>query len=477
MTHSTSFSAFCLAGTHSGCGKTTVTLGILAALKARGLKVQPCKCGPDYLDPGHHEAACGTPSCNLDTWMMGADAVRESFARRTAGAEVAVIEGVMGLFDGARPDSLSGSTAEIARLLGVPVILVIDAGSMAGSAAALVKGFAEFAKGVEIVGVIANRVGSEHHQGIIARTLAAHALPPLLGALPKNGVPQLAERHLGLVSAEPAGDPERYRELGRAIARHLDLERLLALGRRPRPQPASQSEPARPRPAPAKSRPRLGLARDRAFQFYYRDNLELLAAAGIEIIPFSPLEDTRLPTGLDGLYLGGGYPELYAEQLGRNRAMREAIRELAAGGGAIYAECGGLMYLGRELIDPEGRQWPMCGLLPFVSKMGKRRFRLGYVEAESRVATIFGPAGTRWRGHRFHWSQPDPEPAPATAPLVCRRPDGEEAGAAGYRRGRILGTYIHAHFAGRREIADHWAAFLRTPQSDQSRQTHCRQGR
>ena len=458
MAETPSITAFCLAGTHSGAGKTTVTLGLLAALKARGIEVQPFKCGPDYLDPGHHAAACGVVSRNLDAWMMGPEAVQASFSRALAGKEAAVVEGVMGLFDGALPDRLEGSTAEIALLLDLPVVLVIDVRAMAGSAAALVKGFVEFVPELKIIGVIANRVGSVHHREIIARALAAAGLPPLIGALPKGAVPELPERHLGLVSAEAERDREIYQRLGAAIEEHIDLDLLLAQCHSLRPRP-----PARPQPPARIKKARLGLARDRAFQFYYADNLDLLAAAGIELVEFSPLADPQLPAGLDGLYLGGGYPELYAAELSANQRLREEIAAFAAAGGAIYAECGGLMYLSRELVDLDGRSWPMCGILELATTMGRRRFRLGYVEAESRSETIFGPAGTRWRGHQFHWSEPDRKPDPDQAPLACRRPREDSRRPAGYRKNRVLATYIHAHFGNNPEIANHWRNFLTAP--------------
>ncbi|NPA24310.1 MAG: cobyrinate a,c-diamide synthase [Deltaproteobacteria bacterium] len=456
MTDTATIISFCVAGTHSGAGKTTVTLGLLAAFRERGIRVQPFKCGPDYLDPGHHEAACGTISRNLDSWMMGREAVAVSYRRALAGREAAIIEGVMGLFDGARPGELAGSTAEVAMILQLPVILVIDVRAMAGSAAALVKGFAEFADDLEIAGVIANNVGSERHRKIIATALEVAGLPPLLGALPKNSVPVLAERHLGLVSAEPEKNQETYRRLGRVIAEHVDLDRLIEKCRRPRPQP-----PVVARKKTTGRKPRLGLARDEAFQFYYADNLDGLKRAGIEIVEFSPLREKRLPERLDGLYLGGGYPELYAADLSNNPALRQELTAFAEGGGAIYAECGGLMFLGRELLDLNGARWPMTGILPLTSEMGKKRFRLGYVEARNRIHTIFGPPGTTWRGHKFHWSRPTPEPAFPEAPISCLRPGGETPEAAGFSRLRVLGTYIHAHFGHNPAVADNWAAYLK----------------
>jgi cobyrinic acid a,c-diamide synthase len=375
----------------------------------------------------------------------------------------------MGLFDGARPTELRGSTAEIALLLQLPVILVIDVRAMAGSAAALVKGFCEFNRKLEIIGVIANRTGSENHRRIIEQALAAAGLPPLLGALPKDAVPTLPERHLGLVSAAANDNRETYQKLGQAVAQHIDLEQLLTRCRRPRPQaPATAPKVSLHAPVNTPSstarphrRLRLGLARDQAFQFYYIDNLDLLAAADIELVPFSPLTDTRLPPALDGLWLGGGYPELYAARLSQNLSLRNEIKDFADAGGAVYGECGGLMYLGRELVDLERQRWPMCGVLALSSEMGQRRFRLGYTEAQSRTETIFGPSGTGWRGHRFHCSKPSLAATFPEAPLACRRPDQGQPEAAGYRRGRVLATYIHAHFGNRPELAANWATFLR----------------
>ncbi len=468
MTKSREIISFCVAGTHSGAGKTTLTLGLLAAFKKRGYKVQPFKCGPDYLDPGHHQAACGTLSRNLDTWMMGKEAVLESFSRALVGQKVAVVEGVMGLFDGASATTLSGSTAEVALLLELPVILVVDARSMARSVAALVKGFVDFEPKLNIAGVVANNIGSERHREILKQALAAAALPPLVGALPRGVVPSLAERHLGLVTADQERDAVTYQRLGEVVEEYLDLDLLARKCRLWLPEILVKNEGQELLSQPLSTRNvradkvRLGVAKDQAFHFYYADNLDFLRRAGIELIEFSPLSEASLPQDLQGLYLGGGYPELFAQELSANLKMRQAIADFAKRGGAIYAECGGLMYLSQKLVDQEGKEWAMSGVLPLSTRMEKRRHRLGYVEVESARDGLFGKTGTAWRGHEFHWSSPDLEPSLSNAPLRYRRPGETEWQAAGYSQGRVLGTYIHAHFGSNCEIAANWVAFLRT---------------
>lgn len=452
----------CVAATHSGAGKTTLTLGLLAALKNRGYKVQPFKCGPDYLDPGHHQAACDRLSRNLDTWMMGKTAVRASFFRALVDQEVAVVEGVMGLFDGASPTSLAGSTAEVALLLELPVILVVDARSMARSIAALVKGFVEFEPGLNIAGVVANNIGSERHREILEKALSAAGLPPMLGALPRGVVPSLEERHLGLVSADRERDASIYQCLGEVVEEYLDLDLLVQNCRLKFALPALENAKLEKYLSVTSSKlVRVGIARDQAFHFYYADNLDSLCRAGIELVEFSPLTDSSLPENLQGLYLGGGYPEIFAEELSTNFKMRQSIADFAEDGGAIYAECGGLMYLSRKLTDQTGKEWPMTGVLPLSTRMEKRRHRLGYVEVESAREGVFGKTGTAWRGHEFHWSSPDIEPSLSNAPLRYRRPGETEWQAAGYSQSRVLGTYIHAHFGSNCELAANWAAFLR----------------
>ena len=348
-----------IAGTQSGVGKTTVTLGLLYALARRGLTVQPFKVGPDFIDPGHHTRAAGRVCRNLDGWMLSREANLALFRRQAREADVAVVEGVMGLFDGYDGASEAGSTAQMAKWLGLPVLLVVDARAMARSAAALVHGFASFDPALSLAGVVFNRIGSAAHLEYLQQALSSLPGVRCFGGLPRDQELAIPERHLGLATAEDHPLDDAYLgHLADRLETHLDLEGLLAaLPRLTLPE----------EPAPAATPPlvRLGVARDRAFCFYYPENLELLASFGAELVPFSPLEDRELPAGLDGIYLGGGYPELYAEQLAANEGLKQALKAGAAGGLPIYAECGGLMYLAREIRDLEGRVHPMAGVLPF----------------------------------------------------------------------------------------------------------------
>lgn len=435
--------AFCIAGTHSGAGKTTVALGLLAALSRRYGKVQPFKCGPDFIDAGHHEQACGVPSRNLDTWMMGDEAVKTSFRRASAAADAVVVEEVMGLFDGARPDSLAGSTAYVCQILDLPVFLVVDAKAMARSIAALVQGFSSFEQGVGVAGVIANNVGSEKHTELLRKALSAADLPPLLGALPRSSEWETEERHLGLIAGpESDRDSAWFERLADGMEKHLDL-RLLP--RRPQAEPLQKACPFMA--GGVERRVRLGIARDAAFHFYYEDNLDLLREAGAELVPFSPLEDDRLPNDLDGLYIGGGFPEMFAGQLAANASLRNAIRDFADAGGQIYAECGGYMYLGQALIVREGRRWKMCGALSHTSQMRGRLQRLGYVELKTRAEGIFGPAGTVVRGHEFHWSSILEQASDVTSLYTgCFARTPGETQTFGVRYKNTCASYVHLHF-------------------------------
>lgn len=437
----------------SGHGKTTVVCGLAAALRrgtatAPGLDVRAFKAGPDYLDPTWHAVATGHPSRNLDAWMTGPDGVRASFARGVRGADgatadLALIEGVMGLFDGRDPRTLEGSGAELAQLLGVPVLLVVDASGMARSAAALVEGFARHVPGVRVAGVIFNRVGSRGHTAILAEALAGSGIP-VLGGLPKAPALTLPERHLGLHAAD-VGAGALVAALADHVAAHVDLDAVRALAA---PVPLDDTRRDTSDVSPM-DRVRIGVARDAAFSFYYEDNLDLLAAAGAELVAFSPLADSALPD-VDGLYLGGGYPEAHAATLAANTALRGAIRGFE---GPIYAECGGLMFLGEALDDA-----PMCGVLPLRTRMGERLRALGYREVVTTRDTVLGPAGTRFRGHEFHYSElvGPPDLAPAYA-MTGRRGVGPE----GWARGNVLGSYVHAHFGSNPALAPHLVASCR----------------
>jgi cobyrinic acid a,c-diamide synthase len=446
-----------IAGTQSGVGKTTVTLGLLYVLARRGLKVQPFKVGPDFIDPGHHTRAAGCVCRNLDGWMLSREANLALFRRRAREADVVVVEGVMGLFDGYDGASEAGSTAQMAKWLGLPVLLVVDARAMARSAAALVHGFASFDPALSLAGVVFNRIGSAAHLEYLNQALSCLKGVRGFGGLPRDQELAIPERHLGLATAEDHPLDDAY--LGRLADRletHLDLEGLLeALPRLTLPE-----EPA---PAPAVTPPlvRLGVARDRAFCFYYPENLELLASFGAELVPFSPLEDRELPPGLDGVYLGGGYPELHAGQLAANAGLKQALQEAVAGGLPIYAECGGLMYLTREIRDLEGRVHPMVGVLPFAVRMLPRLKSLGYREVTLMAPGLLGPAGTRVRGHEFHYSEivGEADGVPRLYRLTARR--GGTAVSEGYRENRVLASYVHLHFGSNPEVARHLVASCR----------------
>lgn len=449
--------AIVVAGTGSGTGKTTVVCALACALSARGLDVRLFKAGPDYLDPTFHQAALGRPSRNLDGWMLGEQGVLDTFARGTAdlqGPAIAIIEGVMGLFDGRSPDSLEGSAAQLSQLLGAPVVLVVDASGMARSAAAVVEGFANHDDGVDVVGAIMNRVGSARHTAIIDQALArARTRLPVtgLGGLPKNRDLFLPSRHLGLMAAHVSEatrtEPARIQwraALAQWATEHIDLDAFIGLAAAARP--LSPPAPVRERTAP---RARIGLAMDDAFHFYYLDNLDLLTEAGAELVPCSPLSDADLPPGLDGLIIGGGYPEEHAAALAANGSFKAAVLQLARRGRPIYGECGGLMYLGRSLTDAQGEVHQMVGALPTLTAMEPKLRSLGYREVTTTVDTPVGPAGTIFRGHEFHYSGLlDDGGCPTAYRWTGRRGEG----TGGYLCGRVLGSYIHAHWGSNPSI-------------------------
>ena len=441
--------AIAVVGTHSGVGKTSITLGLIGALRRRGLTVQPFKVGPDFIDPLHHHLASGRPPRNLDSWMLDKRANREIFARVTTDADVAIIEGVMGLFDGSEGGSERGSTAEMAKLLGLPVILVVDASAMARSAAALIHGFTSFDPELRVAGVILNNVGSQAHASMIHDAVDGRV--PILGALPRQPDLAVPERHLGLHLPSEARE-DYVSRLADMVDDHLDLDALLGTG-------LVKRRSASARPAPAPKRARVAVGRDEAFCFYYGDNLELLEDAGAELVLFSPV-DGQLPEDVDGIYLGGGYPELHAKSLAENQPTRLAIREFAASGGPIYAECGGLMYLGQAL-EVNDEAYRMCGVLPF-STRSPAGLTIAYVEVTT-TGGLFG-AGQTARGHLFHTSAIAATP-PGRRYYQVTSNHGEQFDE-GYAVGNVLASYAHLHFASNPHLAealvDRCAAFHST---------------
>jgi cobyrinic acid a,c-diamide synthase len=446
-----------VAGVASGVGKTTVAVGIMAALARRGLRVQPFKVGPDYIDPTYHRAACGVPSRNLDSWMLPHHHLRELFARAVAGGDVAVVEGVMGLFDGASPDSDEGSTAQVAKLLGLPVLLVADARKVARSVAATVLGFQRFDPQVRMVGVLLNGIASPRHLDYCRRPIEQAVGLPVVGYLPRRDDLQLPERHLGLVP-EVEGPVARdfFDRLAAQVEASVDLDLLLRLAEAPDPAPPP---PLLFPPQPLPTGAAVAVARDRAFSFYYQDALDLLSAWGAEVVPVSPLEDASLPPGVGALYLGGGFPELYARELAENAPFLQSVREAARRGLPIYAECGGLMYLARELVDAQGKAHPLAGLLPLRTSMEGARLQLGYRRVRALADGPVLAAGQEARGHEFHYSRLEVlEEAPA-AYEVLDQPGRLE----GFRVGSVWASYVHLHFAASPHMAPRLVAACRPP--------------
>jgi len=432
-----------IAGTHSGAGKTTLATALMAAFTRAGYRVQPYKVGPDYIDPGYHTAATGRVSRNLDTWFLGAAGVREVFCRAAAGADICLIEGVMGLYDG-RGATSEGSSAEVAKLLGAPVVLVLDARSMARSAAAVALGFRRLDPEVPLAGVVLNRVGGPRHLDILKKAIEEEAGLPVLGWVGRQAEIALPERHLGLLpTAEKQGLRAHLERLADALREGVELDRLMRAARQAPPLP--EKEPCIFPAAPAPRRVRLGLARDAAFNFYYQDGLDLLTALGAELVPVSPLADRGLPPDLDGLYLGGGFPEMFLPRLAANEDFKRDLARAFARGMPVYAECGGLMYLTRAICDFDGREYPMAGLLPGRCRMQRRRVALGYVRATVLTDNILAPAGTQLRGHEFHYSTLEEMPLP---PAYALHRAGEDEGRPdGYVLGNLLAAYLHLHFA------------------------------
>ena len=443
--------SFVIAGASSGSGKTTLALAIMAALKKRGLSIQPFKSGPDYIDPGHHFDACGKKSYNLDTWMMGVDGVKNTFLKSMEHADIGIIEGVMGLFDGKAGAADEGSTAHLAKTLNLPVVLVIDASGMAGSVAAIVLGFESFDPQLNVAGVIFNKVGSERHFGMLKKAVELRCKSKVLGYLPKAIEPRIPERHLGLVTSRESGNQERITKLIELAEEHFDLDSIISIGENPKKSDieANQSMPQKT------TAPVIAVAYDDAFTFYYDENLELLEGYGAKVVYFSPLIDEALPKGTCGIYLGGGYPEIYARELSNNATLMAEIKKYVEKGIPLYAECGGLMYLGRGLIDLDGKNYKMANIYPWVSRMLSKRKALGYREVVGRKNSLFLPEGERIRGHEFHYSEITIEEDCVSTYLVTDSA-GKQHAEEGYRYKNSLASYIHLHFARNPTIAQNF---------------------
>jgi cobyrinic acid a,c-diamide synthase len=442
-----------IAGTHSGVGKTTVAVGLARALSDKGLSVACFKCGPDYLDPTYHAYACGgRPSVNLDSWLMDHDTLLATFAGGCAGHDIAIIEGVMGLYDGISPHNDAASTAQIAKWLRAPVVLVADAAGMARSADALVSGFVGYDREVEFGGVILNRVSGTRHGELLRECIKS---TPVIGALARSDRP-FGARHLGLKSAGYDPDSPAAIEAAAKMVGALDLEGLLAIAGRAQTLGVPGNMPLVAEARSAKVR--IAVARDEAFHFYYPHNLALLEASGAELVNFSPLNDSSLPD-VDGIIIGGGYPELYAAKLAGNLAMKRAIQKAATSGLPIYAECGGLIYLARELITRDGESHELLGLLPGRVTMHGSLQALGYVTVSTRFESMMGPAGSQFRGHEFRYSQLTLDEGVTVNDIYEAQKvrTGERASCGFAPSPNILASYVHAHWGASPLVA---AAFV-----------------
>jgi cobyrinic acid a,c-diamide synthase len=427
-----------IAGTHSGAGKTTVASGLMAALAQKGLRVAPFKVGPDFIDPSYHSLATWCPGRNLDAFLCGPDLIAPLFVHGSAGADVAIIEGVMGLFDGKSGDGEYASTAHIAKLLGAPVLLVVDASAMARSAAAMVHGYATFDPELNLAGVVLNRVGSPLHEKMLREAIEPLGIP-ILGVLRRDARVGTPDRHLGLVPVAERREEARaaLQALGAVISRSCDLDSILRLARSAGPL---RAKPWNPETSAPGSPVRVAVASGPSFSFLYEENLELLRGAGAEVSFFDPTSDEDVPDGTDALYLGGGFPETYAEALAANAPLKERVRRFAAEGRPVIAECGGLLYLVREL---DGH--PMCGILEARARMTDR-LTLGYREARALSDSPLVKRETAMRGHEFHYSVVEPGSGERSAWELAGR------GREGFVRDGVHASYLHLHWAATPEV-------------------------
>jgi cobyrinic acid a,c-diamide synthase len=451
--------AFLVGGTHSGCGKTTISLALMAAFKARGMRVQPFKVGPDFIDPGFHSRITGLPSHNLDGWMLQKEYNGTLYRRLLDRADVAIVEGVMGLFDGYDGVTESGSSAEMAKWLGLPVVLVVDSRSMARSAAALVYGFRHFDRELNFAGIIFNQIGGEGHLEYLKEAMSA-SLPEVrvLGGIPREDPIRIPERHLGLVTADEITiEPAWEKKLAELVERYVDLDSILKQASVNYERDGlSAIEPV----FAVESKVAIGVARDTAFCFYYQDNFELLRRAGAELRFFSPVAGESFPEDAAGLYLGGGYPELYAENLASQDRFITAVLRAVSLHMPVYAECGGLMVLSRFIETLDGKRHSMAGVLPFGTRMLPRRKALGYTEVVLQDRCLLGERDRVIRGHEFHYSEiveAEADPSMTYAYRIRGRKYGKDR-PEGYAVGSTLASYVHLHWGSAPHAA---ACFVR----------------
>lgn len=441
-----------IAGTRSGVGKTSIATGIIAALTARKLKVRGFKIGPDYIDPGYHTLAAGRPSLNLDTFLMPPEKTLGVFKRYAEDSDIAVIEGVMGLYDGRR-DGGEGSTASMARLLNAPVILVVDAASTGQSIAAEVYGFKAFDKRITMAGVILNRVSNDSHLELLKDAVTGYTGLPVVGCLKKGSLPALPSRHLGLVPvAEQKGLKSVIHHFAAAVEDGIDIGEVIRIAATAGPlgdgddvHPAAAVEPSRRVP--------IALAMDEAFTFYYRDALDYLSDCGAELLNFSPLRDTDLPKGSAGVIIGGGFPEIFLRELAANKPLINNLQDRVKMGMPVYGECGGLMYLCRRITDREGISFSMAGVIPAECRMETRLVGLGYREGTVNGNSLIGRKGDTVRGHEFHYSRLEAE---EEYPFAYKWRTRDGTVRDGYARGNVFASYLHINFIGNPRVVENY---------------------
>lgn len=450
-----------------------MTLALLAWFAAQKIRVAPFKVGPDFIDPGHHTAVSGRQSNNLDSWMLPEAYNKRLFLDKAAGSDMAVVEGVMGLFDGYDALSEAGSTAHMAKTLGLPVVLIVSAKGKARSAAAIVKGFETFDKDLSLGGVIFSGTGSDRHYDYLKKAVEQNCTTPCLGHLPHHPDIQMPERHLGLVTAQEQTISEDVLSLLVSLVdAHVDMDRLVALLPEVSVQVPDEKDPDKKGfqnenlETFGSDRPVIAVAKDKAFCFYYPDNLAILEKAGARIVEFSPLNGDLVPEGSHGLYFGGGYPEVFAETLSENQALLDQVKGLSLDGMPIYGECGGFMYLCRAIsgMDASGKFLPMTGCFDFRVSMSKRLRSLGYREITLKTDTPIGKKGAVIRGHEFHYSSLEEGerlgPGVSDVYEVTNR-DGQDVSLKGFQTNQTLGSYMHVHFGSNPEAARHFVACCR----------------
>ncbi len=440
-----------IAGTGSGVGKTTLTIGLMSALRKKGFTVQGFKCGPDYIDPTYHTAVTGRQSRNLDSWMLDEETVKEIFARGSQGADISIMEGVMGFFDGKNPKTNEGSTAEISMITNSPVLLVVNCASMARSAAAIVKGFQHFSDGPNIVGVIANRVGSEGHFKLVKTAIEQECNVTVIGYLKREMDIEIPERHLGLVPSIERGELDPFFDrLGELVLETLDIEKFIELSAA---LPVEVNTTSSIFEKKGKRSVRIAVAKDAAFNFYYPENLELLEVNGAELSYFSPLAGELLPENVDGLYLGGGFPEEFVDQLSKETEVKKSVGDAIRNGMPTLAECGGFMYLTEAIETTDQDVYKMVGVIPGKVSMQQKLAALGYREITGQSGNFLLPENRKARGHEFHYSTFQAE---KEVPYAYETKGMRGLKQEGYMNFYLIAGYTHFHFASCPEMVEKW---------------------